>query len=292
MKHYENLRDAFELCDAIGSPVRLEILEHIQSDKATNLDTLAKSLRLTNGALTKHIKKLEDVGLIKVTTTKGKRGYQKQCSINQDAILIDVSNEVVGIGGDAAELPIGLYSDFSVSGHSGLTSVSGYIGLRDEREAFLSPSRAQAAALWLEKGALTYLLPEFRRKKAIEEISFTAEMSPDFIGGGKIDSSRISFVLNGTGLGSCEIFAPQADRRGFLNPEWYDSKLPQFGSLHTLRITRKGSFLDGEKLSGQTLSLIGKPERITLATESGLMLFGAGFGDYNSHIRIAVTYSE
>lgn len=292
MKHYENLRDAFELCNTLGSPVRLEILERIQSDKSVNLDTLAKSLRLTNGALTKHIKKLEEVGLIKVTATKGKRGWQKQCSINQDAVLIDVSNEVVGFGGDAAELPIGLYSDFSVSGHSGLTSVSGYIGLRDERESFLSPARAQAAALWFEKGSLTYLLPEFRRKKQIQEISFTAEMSPDFIGGGRVDGSRVSFTLNDTNLGSCEIFAPSASRRGFLNPEWYDSKLPQFGSLRTLRVTNNGAFLDGEKLSGQSLSLIGKPERITLKTESGIMLFGAGFGDYNTHIRVAVTYSE
>ena len=292
MKHYESLREAFELCDAVGSPVRLEILEHILEYKTVNLDTLAKNLHLTNGALTKHIKKLEDTGLIKVVRTKGKRGFQKQCSINQDAILIDVSSEVPYLGGDGAEIPVGLYSDFSVSGHSGLACATGYIGIRDESSAFLSPTRAQAAAIWFERGSLTYLLPDFRHRKTAKEISFTAEMSPDFIGGGKIESSRVTFSLNGTRVGSCEIFAPTGGRRGFLNPNWYDDSMPQFGSLHTLRVNGSGTFLDGEKLSGQTPASLGRIERISIETEKGIMLFGAGFGDYNSHIRVGVRYED
>ena len=292
MKHCENLRDAFEVCSAIGSPVRLEILEHIIDNKSVNLGTLAKTLHLTGGALTKHIKKLEDAGLIRITLSKGKRGWQKQCSVCQDAILIDVSNEFSAASGDEHELPIGLYSDFSVSGHCGLVSTAGYIGMRDERDAFLSSFRAKAAALWLESGHLTYLLPEPKRKKTVEEMSLTFELSADFTGLGSENGSKIDFLINGVNVGSVELFAQKPERRGFLNPDWYPAYLSQYGSLHTLTVGSKGTFLDGEKLSGQTVTSVGKPERFTIETKSGLMLFGAGFGDYNGHIRISIKYAQ
>ena len=62
MNHITSVRDALPVCDAMGSEVRIEILETILKNKAVNLDTLAKTLHLTNGALTAHIKKLSDAG--------------------------------------------------------------------------------------------------------------------------------------------------------------------------------------------------------------------------------------
>lgn len=61
MLHYKNVREAYTICDAIGSEVRMEILEQILAHKEINLDSLAKNLHLTNGALTSHIKDRKSV---------------------------------------------------------------------------------------------------------------------------------------------------------------------------------------------------------------------------------------
>lgn len=91
MKHFSSLREAYKLCDAIGSPVRLEILEKIIALPGVNLSILAQMLHLTNGALTGHIKKLESAGLITVKRSDGARGKIKQCTIVPERIVIEVA---------------------------------------------------------------------------------------------------------------------------------------------------------------------------------------------------------
>lgn len=58
-----------------------------------NMNELATSLGITNGALTSHIKKLEESGIIQVMTERGSHGNQKVCKVAVDKIVVDVESE-------------------------------------------------------------------------------------------------------------------------------------------------------------------------------------------------------
>lgn len=58
MLHIQNLHEGKALFQALGSEVRVQILELPLSEGEMNLSSLAVRLHLTNGALTAHIKKL------------------------------------------------------------------------------------------------------------------------------------------------------------------------------------------------------------------------------------------
>ena len=51
---------------------------------------------ITNGALTSHVKKLEETGILAILPEHSGHGNQKVCRINVDKILVDVAtnNEV------------------------------------------------------------------------------------------------------------------------------------------------------------------------------------------------------
>ncbi|MCL2062356.1 MAG: helix-turn-helix domain-containing protein [Firmicutes bacterium] len=296
MKHFKNLREAFAVCEAVGSPVRLEILEQILEHKTINLDAIAKNLHLTNGALTKHIKKLESAGLIRVRLLPGKRGNQKLCALRVDKILIDVSPDFEIESAAVEDIPLGQYTDYSVSGRCGIVSEEGFIGVRDEAASFLSPQRHKAAALWLQKGYVRYLLPfgrevtgdEHNAGLKIREIRISFEISPDIHGtGGKAGFVSFRFDENEP-FGKVKLYPPGELRRGFTTPAWFDVNLPQYGTLKLLRITEKGTFMDGEKISSLTPKEIIKSKRFGIETETGFMLFGKGFGDYNQALRCVI----
>ena len=56
------------------------------------MNDLASCLNITNGALTSHIKKLEDCGLITIASESAGHGNQKICSVHLDKILIDIDS--------------------------------------------------------------------------------------------------------------------------------------------------------------------------------------------------------
>ena len=55
-----------------------------------SMNELASRLNITNGALTSHIKKLENCGLITTSSESAVHGNQKIFSIHLDKILIDL----------------------------------------------------------------------------------------------------------------------------------------------------------------------------------------------------------
>lgn len=284
MLHHSNLRDAFNVCDAIGSEVRLEILEQILMHKNINIDTIAKNLHLTNGALTKHIKKLKDAGLIRVREVAGKRGYQKQCSMKVSKLLIDLSAYEDTGSLESSEIPLGLYSTFKANDVCGLANETGYIGMTNESNAFLSPLRATAEALWVKDGYLTYPLPAPREKSAtIEEIRISLEITP--LGLSTHSQSQIEFLLDSESLGSVKIYPQSTARKGFLTPQWFNESIPSYGTVRHLRITNRGSFVDGDRISGVTPKSFFEGSCLTIKSTDGFVIFGKKFGDFNQAIR-------
>jgi len=291
MLRFTSLKDAFHVCSAIGSPIRLEILEQLLNEPQ-NMDSLAKRLHLTGGALTRHVKILEDAGLIMVKTLPCNRGYQKLCSVNFDKLIIELPTGGALESASIADVPIGLFSDYRVQGKCGIVSKEGFIGSRDNAGAFLSSSRASAGAIWLERGYLSYLLPQLESNKGalqsdktLDELRISLEISPDFVGGEAIKRGTVSFYLDDELLSEIWLNTPSENRRGYLTPDWHESALPQYGTLKLIRICDGGTYLDGDKISNVTIAAAKKAKKFSLLSDSGFMLFGHGFGDYGQGIK-------
>lgn len=63
MLHIKNLNDGLELFKTLGSDVRMRIVELLSERGEMNMNEIASALELTNGALTAHIRRLEELGL-------------------------------------------------------------------------------------------------------------------------------------------------------------------------------------------------------------------------------------
>ena len=67
MLHIKSLEEGLDIFKALGSEVRIEIIKILMENHGMNMNELAARLNITNGALTGHIRKLEDCGLVMVS---------------------------------------------------------------------------------------------------------------------------------------------------------------------------------------------------------------------------------
>lgn len=287
MEHFSDLNGAAAVLDALGSEIRRTILIEIAVGERINLDTLARRVHLTNGAITKHIKLLKQAGIIEVDTVSGKRGTQKQCSLKAEKLSIALA---VSKNRDktAFSLPLGQFCECDIQPYCGMASHDGLIGLKDEPEYFTYPQRAKACALWFKSGHLSYTLPDVSRLGRPKEITLSFEIASKAAGYGS-KSASATFYLDGLPLFSSMIDGEFSDRRGVLTPPWYDSRHGQYGKYLTIKIDSEGVYLDGEKKSEEPLSRF-KLKTFTVAGSGGLMLFGSRFGDYDADIEYRVLF--
>ena len=115
MLHIENLSDGLELFKALGSDVRLDIINLLLTNKSMNMNELAEKLGISNGALTSHIKKLEACGIVSTSSESAKHGNQKICSVHVDKILIDVIQSTPIENMYRADIQIGHYTSHEIS---------------------------------------------------------------------------------------------------------------------------------------------------------------------------------
>lgn len=90
MLHITSLDEGLEIFKALGSDVRIQILNILLENSNMSMKDLAARLNITNGALTGHIKKLESCGLITTSAESVVHGNQKICSVHWDRIVIDL----------------------------------------------------------------------------------------------------------------------------------------------------------------------------------------------------------
>lgn len=273
MIHVKSVRDALKLCDAIGSEVRTDILEQIMESKNVNLNTLAQTMHLTNGALTTHIRKLENAGLINVRSVSGKRGMSKQCSIAEDKILIDIDPSLRNVATHSFTLPIGSFSAYRVSPHCGIAEENGYFGELDNERYFSYPERINAKAIWYN-GYVTYDIP-----KPARENGHYKELRIEFEAASLNSGTSGVIFIDDKEIGSFPLISPH-ERAGILTPEWFSASLPRYGSLKVLTFSASGIFIDGIRLSPPVKS---NPERLKIASD-GIIIFSSSFGDYNTNI--------
>ncbi|HCO62748.1 MAG TPA: transcriptional regulator [Clostridiales bacterium] len=303
MLHIKKLDEGVELFKALGSELRINILKLLLEHKEMNMNELATRLGITNGALTSHIKKMEEVGLITVLSERGGHGNQKLCRVGLDKILVDIQQD--GDGGEEniceTEIPIGHYSDYQIYPTCGLATTSELVGQVDDPRYFAYPERIKAGVLWFTKGYIAYIIPNvLPTGTRVEQITLSVEISSEAPGVNSDWPSDISFWLNDVKIGTWTSPGDFGDMRGIFTPEWWFPNWNQYGLLKMIVIDRKGTFVDGLKISDVTIDQFDLDYKSTMRFKfevaedakhmGGLTIFGSGFGNYNQGIKVRLGY--
>ncbi len=302
MIHITSLDEGLELFKALGSDVRIQILKILLEDDHMSMNQLATQLNLSNGALTGHIKKLEECGLISTSNESAAHGNSKICSVIQDKIVVDIEKPIELSNAFNTDIKVGQFSKYDICPTCGLANSNSVIGEIDDARYFSHPDRFNADIIWFTKGYVEYSLPNLiPRNNVITQITISFEISSEAPGIDNNWPSDITFSLNGTKLGmwtSPGDFG--GDILGMFTPDWWPSNWNQYGLLKLLVINKHGTFIDGLKISDVTIGSLnlehGAPLDFRIAVEDdaehvgGVTLFGKTFGNYGQDIRVSMNY--
>jgi predicted transcriptional regulator len=302
MLHITSLSEGLEIFKALGSDMRVEILNTLLENNNMNMNELASRLNITNGALTSHIKKLESCGLITTSNESAGHGNQKICSVHLDKILIELDKADDYENVYNTEIPIGHYSDYRICPTCGIASAKALIGEVDDPRYFEHPDRYNAQILWFTKGYVEYVIPNFiPSQQKITQLTISAELSSEAPGINNDWPSDISFFLNDTCIGTWTSPGDFGDVPGMFTPDWWYPNWNQYGLLKLLVINRKGTFIDGLKISDVTIDSFHLDFRSSIrfkmsveedaAHVGGLTIFGKSFGNYGQDIKVSIHYA-
>ena len=257
MLHVKNLDEGLEVFKALGSELRINIIKLLQENHEMNMNELATSLGITNGALTSHIKKLEESGIIQVMTERGGHGNQKICKVAVDKIVVDVESEETEEDQNIynTEVKVGHYSDYNVYPTCGLATSKAIVGEVDDPRYFSHPDRINAGILWFTKGYIEYMIPNLLPSATkIDQITVSLEISSEAPGINNDWPSDISIFLNDVKIGTWTSPGDYGDVQGIFTPDWWFPNWNQYGLLKMIVINKKGTFVDGLKISDVTIN--------------------------------------
>ena len=302
MIHITSLNEGLELFKALGSDVRIQILNTLMENDHMSMNQLATELNLSNGALTGHIKKLEECGLISTSNESAAHGNSKICSVIQDKVVVDIEKPVDLTNVYSTDIKVGQFSKYEICPTCGLANSTSVIGEIDDTRYFSHPDRFNADIIWFTKGFVEYSLPNLIPvNNRITQISISFEISSEAPGVDNNWPSDISFFLNGTKVG---MWTSPGDFGGeilgMFTPDWWPPNWNQYGLLKLLVVNKHGTFIDGLKISDVTISDLdikqGKPLDFRIAVEDdaehvgGITLFGKSFGNYSIDIHVSLNY--
>lgn len=302
MIHITSLDDGLETFKALGSDTRIQILNILLENEQMSMNQLATELNISNGALTGHIKKLEECGLINISNESAGHGNQKMCSVTQDRIIVDIKKPIDYKNVFETEIKVGQFSRHQVWPTCGIATSESVIGEFDDIRYFNHPDRFTANILWFTKGYVEYTIPNLiPSNQRITQLSISAELSSEAPGIDNNWPSDISFYINDTKIGMWMSPGDFGDVHGMFTPQWWPQNWNQYGLLKLLVINDYGTYIDGLKISDvSTLSLhldYSSDIRLRLAVENdsehvgGITLYGKSFGNYDQDIRVAINYA-
>ena len=302
MIHITSLDDGLETFKALGSDTRIQILNILLENEQMSMNQLATELNISNGALTGHIKKLEECGLINISNESAGHGNQKMCSVTQDRIIVDIKKPIDYKNVFETEIKVGQFSRHQVWPTCGIATRESVIGELDDIRYFNHPDRFTANSLWFTKGYVEYTIPNLiPSNQRITQLSISAELSSEAPGIDNNWPSDISFYINDTKIGMWTSPGDFGDVHGMFTPQWWPQNWNQYGLLKLLVINDYGTYIDGLKISDvSTLSLhldYNSDIRLRLAVENdsehvgGITLYGKSFGNYDQDIRVAINYA-
>lgn len=290
--------DKLEVLRGLSSPIRIKILRLLHSNGPMNVNEISKTLKLPQSTIATNVQILEDSELIRTETIKASKGQQKVCSVRYDEVFIRLDGVTAEQQDRMIEvaMPLGLYTSYQVSAPCGLCSTEGIIGLLDVPDLFLDPSRMQAALLWFGRGYVEYKFPNNAKiaNAEIEAIEFTLEISSEVPGTNSDWPSDISLWVNDVMVGTWTSPGDFGDKRGIHTPRWWKLEGSQYGKLTAWKISDKGCFVDGVKVSRVTLKQLDLAAHHSIRLKigidekakrpGGVNIFGRGFGNYDQDI--------
>ena len=302
MIHITSLDDGLETFKALGSDTRIQILNILLENEQMSMNQLATELNISNGALTGHVKKLEECGLINISNESAGHGNQKMCSVTQDRIIVDIKKPIDYKNVFETKIKVGQFSRHQVWPTCGIATSESVIGEFDDIRYFNHPDRFTANILWFTKGYVEYTIPNLiPSNQRITQLSISAELSSEAPGIDNNWPSDISFYINDTKIGMWTSPGDFGDVHGMFTPQWWPQNWNQYGLLKLLVINDYGTYIDGLKISDvSTLSLhldYNSDIRLRLAVENdsehvgGITLYGKSFGNYDQDIRVAINYA-
>ncbi len=282
---------------ALDSDVRLKIIR-LLSKKKMNVTDISNELNLSNAITTKHLNKLEEANIIKTERI----GKQRVSGLRIDTINVSFPQQLYSkFDNWKLELPIGQYTKFNVATTCGLAGQKGFIGKVDNPSYFMDPGRYQAGMLWFAKGFVEYEIPNhLSTNKELEMIEISAELSSEFPFSNNQWPSDITVTLDGHEIGTWTSPGDFSDIRGRYTPAWVYNDMNQYGMLKSFRISKHGSFIDGQHSSNTLISDIDQskpswPLRFEVKDNAkhkgGCTIFGNKFGNHDQAIKGIFYYS-
>lgn len=303
MIHIRNLRSGLDVLKALGSEIRISIIELLMEYESLNLNEIATKLNLTNGAITMHIKKLEESGLISIETSGAKHGLQKNCFLTDRNLVIDFDDGKQNKNMYEVDIKVGHYIAYEATPTCGLATKASIIGEFDDPRYFADPRHVNADIVWLTQGYVEYWIPNYlKSNQEFEEMQFVMELGSEAPDYNNDWPSDIYFHLNGVELGYWTSPGDFGGQNGTYNPEWWPPQLNQFGTLKSIRINKEGCLVDGIRMSEVTIDDIGLTQtsqirlRVGVPANAlhlgGFTIFGKNFGNYSHDITAKVMFSN
>lgn len=289
-----------KLFECLSSSTRVKVIE-LLGKGPKNVGELAEALNVSSAIMTRHIAVMEECGIIYTESIPGKRGLQKLCHLAVSEITLSFKKEKSAVQAHSLSIPIGQYTAYQVHPTCGLAARDHLIGLNDDPRYFSSPDRINASLLWFQSGWVEYSIPSYMiRAKSLNAIEISLEICSEFPQYKEDWPSDIHFYLNGVLLGIWLSPGDFGNKKGTYTPEWWRAGT-QYGLLKTIRITEKGTMLDGIHFSDVTPEQLQIEKnqdlrfRISVPADTshpgGINIFGKGFGNYDQDIGIRVEYS-
>lgn len=298
----DTTKSSLPIYKALASEVRLEIIQ-LLTDSEFNVTELAATLNLSSSIIARHIKILENAGIIQSKIIPAQSGTQKISKLClEDIQIIFPKQRSNTYNYHQVEIPIGQYTNFQILPYCGLASTKEFIGDFDDPRYFSDSKRVNAEIIWFTQGFVEYKIPNFlESQNTLEFIDISLEIASEFPFHNNVWPSDITFFLDGIELGTWTSPGDYGDIRGKNNPDWWPADMNQYGLLKNLRIDDHHTLINGEELSTFSIHDFNTKKsffdfRIEVKKDAknvgGCTLFGKGFGNYSQDINFRLYYSK
>lgn len=314
---YENCEDLQKVASALSVKTRQDIIRLINLSPHS-INQIAWKLNIPVSTASFHVKVLVEAGLLQYSETPNKRGNEKTVSLGAYLFTLFLGaptrpdHPVRKV--EVVDIPIGSYTDHSVSPTCGILSEDGIFLVSDTPAVFYSPMRFTAGLIWLKKGYLEYTVPMldyigsqdkqtvYRNKNHITSLCFQFEICSETVLYNHDYKSDVTFSVNGIEACTFTTSGDFGERRGRLNPDRLTDSFTQYGMLETVDIRFDGTYLNEKRVSDVCIGDLRLSEQDTLTFRiqvkddakhvGGFNLFGKSFGDHAQDIRLSITYQE
>ncbi len=288
---------------AVSSELRVDILQYVAGHPGVGLMELSDKFSVSRAAITQNTKILSDAKLLDICPCASGSSARKGCYITENRFMLDFQRQFLTQKLIATEIPIGQFSDHTVTPTCGIATPETLIGRADEPAFFDDPNRFNASILWFTTGYVEYRLPNYLQNgQKLAELQLSFEISSEAPGSAESWPSDITFSLNGCDLGSWTSPGDFGNVRGRFTPKWWEINWNQYGLLKLLSVNEHGTFMDGRMISSIKTSDLainqGSELRFRISAPpdamnaGGCTIFGRNFGNYNQGLKFNILYTE